>query len=258
MKSIFKRLLLSISFLTILPVYLLFSKKEESISDNIQDELSKSSVFFPLVGLIIGLILAGIDCLLQWKSIYFTVTNGILLTVWILLSGGLHLEGFADMVDGFSGGQNQEEIFKIMKDGSVGSKGAIALILLVLWKYILLISIPPQFRMKILMIAPILGRWSMVLAGYIGKPASLNNFLSQIFVLHLGKKELVLATVFSFVCSFLVFSYASFIMIILSGITTCFLLFYSSRKIQGLSGDVLGSINELVEVIVMLVPLFLC
>jgi adenosylcobinamide-GDP ribazoletransferase len=247
MKHIFRRFILSVSFLTILPVNLFFFRKKQEQQDYIKEDLSRSSIFFPIVGILIGFILVGVDFIFQWTTFDSLLSNGIILVVWVFLSGGLHLEGFADMVDGFSGGKNQQEIIRIMKDGAIGAKGAIALILLLLLKFLLLNSLQLSIRMEALLLAPVMGRWSMVLAGYLGKPASSDNTLSQMFSLYLGKTELLLATLFAIAYSFYFLFFHSAYFFILSGVVTFLIVSYSISKMQGICGDVIGAVNELTE-----------
>ena len=253
MKHIFRRFFLSISFLTILPIHFLFSSEDQKDQHYIKKDLSKSSIFFPLVGILIGLILIGVNSILQWISLDSFLSNGIILTFWVFLSGGLHLEGFADMVDGFSGGRDQEAIIRIMKDGAVGAKGAIALILLILLKFLLLNSLSVSIRMETLLLAPVMGRWAMVLSGYLGKPASSDNTLSKMFSLYLGKLEIILATLFTLVIAFYLLSYQSLYFMGFSAFISYLMVYYSFTKMQGICGDVIGAINELTEVGVLLI-----
>jgi len=257
MKKIFRRFFLSISFLTVLPVHWLFPGQKQKSNDYIKEDLSKSSIFFPIAGIIIGLILAGTDYLLKSTSLSQLLINGIILAVWVSLSGGLHLEGFADMIDGFSGGGTQEEIIKIMKDGSIGAKGAIALILLILLKFLLINNLQYPVRMNVFLLAPVMGRWSMVLAGYLGKPASSQNTISMMFSKYLGIKELILATIFALTYSFYLLSYPSIYLFAISGSITYLLVSYSIFKMQGICGDIIGAVNEMVEAGVLLLFLFL-
>jgi len=218
--------------------------------------LSKSSIFFPIVGILIGLILVTVDILLQWIFFDSFLSSGIILTVWIFLSGGLHLEGFADMVDGFSGGRDKEDIIRIMKDGAVGAKGAIALILLILLKFLLINSLSVSIRMEALLLTPVIGRWTMVLAGYLGKPASSDNTLSKMFSLYLGKKEFILATLFTLLIAFYFLSYQSLYFMLFSAFISCLMVYYSFTKMAGICGDVIGAINELTELSVLFIFLF--
>jgi len=248
--------LLSISFLTILPINFLFSSGEQKDQNYIKEDLSKSSIFFPLAGILIGLILVAVEILLEWVSFDTLLSNGIILVVWVFLSGGLHLEGFADMVDGFSGGKNQQEIIRIMKDGAIGAKGAIALTLLLLLKFLLLNSLPLSIRMEALLLAPVMGRWSMVLVGYLGKPASSDNILSQMFSLYLGKTELIIATIFAFLPGFYLLSYQFIYFLIFAAFISYLMVQYSFLKMQGICGDVIGAVNEITEVSALLLFYF--
>lgn len=245
MQNLVRRFLLSVSFLTILPFHLFFSKRNEK--EQIQQDLSKASVFFPLIGLMIGAVLAGLYKLLQFIPVTPVLVNGLILTVWIVLSGGLHLEGFADMVDGFSGGKNREDIIRIMKDGAVGAKGAIALVLLILLKFLLLHSAPNFIKIETLLLAPVIGRWAMVLSGYWGKPASSENTLTKMFTLYLGKKELFIATLLALAFASYFLSYQSIYFFLFAGVLTRSIIVYSYSKMQGICGDVIGAINEMNE-----------
>jgi len=143
-----------------------------------------------------------------------------------------------------------------MKDGAVGAKGAIALILLILLKFLLINSLPYSLKMEAFLIAPVMGRWSMVLSGYLGKPASSDNALSKMFSLYLGKMELILATLFTLVIAFYFLSYQSLYFMVFSAFISYLMVYYSFTKMQGICGDVIGAINEIIEVSVLLILLF--
>ncbi|MFA6712122.1 MAG: adenosylcobinamide-GDP ribazoletransferase, partial [Candidatus Caldatribacteriota bacterium] len=226
-------------------------------NNSVNADFSKSSVFFPLAGLLIGGILYVFYLLLKYINLPVQLQAGFLLAIWVFLSGGLHLEGLADMVDGFSGGENKEDIIRIMKDGSIGAKGAIVLILLILLKYLLLYSLTESSKGGILLLAPMLGRWSMVIAAYSGKPASSSNTLSNMFTRYLGKKELLISTLSAVIFIFLIFSgrliFEPLILLLITAGATAILVAYSKRKIGGICGDAIGAVNEINELVVILV-----
>ncbi|MBS3921456.1 MAG: adenosylcobinamide-GDP ribazoletransferase, partial [Deltaproteobacteria bacterium] len=116
-----KDFLRAISFLTILPVGKSLSFGEK--------ELARSMAFFPLVGLVIGLLLALGYYLLSFllpKAIVLWLTIGFL----VFLTRGLHLDGFADTIDGLASGGSREKILEVMRDSRIGAFGVIGLILL--------------------------------------------------------------------------------------------------------------------------------
>lgn len=259
MNKLARRFLLALSFLTVLPLPRFLSQKESEKYEDIGTDLSKASIFFPLIGLLIGIILFVAATLLEKTGLPLYLETGLILILWVALSGGLHLEGLADMVDGFSGGQNREEILHIMKDGSIGAKGAISLILFILFKYLLLFGLVEAGNIGVLLLSPMVGRWAMVITGYLGKPASPANSLTRMFTSYLGKKELLIATIFT--AAFGLFTIPfwptnSFFLLILFFIiisVTLGIIAYSNRKIGGICGDVIGAINEISELAILLV-----
>ena len=162
--KILRDLSLAIRFLTILPVISFppsnnTNQNEEALAEN----LANSMAFFPLVGMLMGVLLVLLRRLFFYLPVSSLVADTLVLIFWIWLSGGLHLDGFADSVDGFLGGHNQEEILKIMKDSSTGAKGVVALVSLLLLKFVLLGEMPLFLKDAALFFTPTIGRWSMVI-----------------------------------------------------------------------------------------------
>ena len=108
MFKIVRRFLLALTFLTVLPLPCLFSPNNSDHDNNIDQELSKSSVFFPFAGFLIGIILFLTTKILKYFVFPSYLVAVFVLLVWVFLSGGLHLEGLADMVDGFPIGKSKE------------------------------------------------------------------------------------------------------------------------------------------------------
>jgi adenosylcobinamide-GDP ribazoletransferase len=105
------------------------------------EDMGRSAVWFPVVGLIIGCILA----LVNWIFSFFlpiSVTNGLTIVLLAIVTGAMHLDGFADTCDGLAGNKPAEERWKVMHDSRTGAFGVTGLILLLLVKFVLLNSIP--------------------------------------------------------------------------------------------------------------------
>ncbi|MEZ0607543.1 adenosylcobinamide-GDP ribazoletransferase [Fibrella sp. WM1] len=110
--------------------------------DHSEDKLNRSTVFFPLIGWIIG----GIGVGAYWVgSVLFPPELAVLLsliaTVWA--TGAFHEDGFADMCDGFGGGWSKAQILTIMKDSRLGTYGVIGLGLLLAVKFFALMKLLP-------------------------------------------------------------------------------------------------------------------
>ena len=142
---------IALQFLTTLPVQL---KSMPTPQQNAQ-----SLLFYPLIGLFIGLVLFGVaNLLVPVPLILSTVIIG---TVWIWLTGGLHLDGLADTADAWVGGfGDKERTLAIMKDPSCGPIGVLSLIILCMLKLAAIYVILEQQQYIALILFPIFGRLS--------------------------------------------------------------------------------------------------
>jgi len=160
----------AIRFLTIIPLISFPPSNHTNQNDEVLAEnFANSMAFFPLVGMLIGILLVLLRRIFYSFVVSSLVGDALVFIVWIWLSGGLHLDGFADSVDGFLGGHDKEEILKIMKDSSTGAKGVVALVSLLLLKFVLLAEMPLLLKDAALFFTPAIGRWSMVIAAFLGK-----------------------------------------------------------------------------------------
>ncbi|HHY14336.1 MAG TPA: adenosylcobinamide-GDP ribazoletransferase, partial [Thermoanaerobacterales bacterium] len=139
----------ALTFLTRFPIYPKF------IDEHL---LARSTVYFPIVGLLIGLILGYMDIILGYLF-HDAVRAIILIIAYITITGGLHLDGLVDTFDGILGGYTKEEILEIMRDSSMGTFGGIALIVSLMLKFALYISFTNEIRFVALILAPSISRW---------------------------------------------------------------------------------------------------
>ena len=237
---IIKRILIAIRFLTILP-----------LTDKgavLPKELGKSMTYFPLAGMFIGLILVcAYMILIRFLSPLLTVV--LLVGIWAYFTGALHLEGFVDAADGFSASSDKEKILGVMKDHHVGAKGVIALVFLIILKIALLNDIPVPMLFYSLILAPALGRWAMVCAASICPYARQGEGFGKAFVENVGYKELVIASSVVAIAG-IGLLWVKFVILIIPILFFTFLSCpYLKKKIGGVTGDVLGAMNELAEVI---------
>jgi len=252
--KIFRDLSLAIRFLTIFPIasFPLSNNNNQDEEEDLEENFANSMAFFPLVGMLIGVLLVILRRIFYYLPVSPLVGDTLILVVWIWLSGGLHLDGFADSVDGFLGGHDKEEILKIMKDSSTGAKGVVALVSLLLLKFVFLIETPLFLKDAVLFFTPTVGRWSMVIAAFIGKPARLKNSMGKLFMDYVGWRELAFASLTMSVIGILLFR-LYFLPLVIIGIGIVLLILkYCKKRIGGISGDILGAINEIVEVSILL------
>ncbi len=232
-----RSLLAAFRFLTIIPLRTALEERKEP--------LAFSMTFFPLVGLSIGGLLLLVH---RIGSILFSplLVNALVLLSWVLITGALHLDGFVDTVDGMSGGKTKEERLKIMKDPYTGAKGTVGLVSLLGLKFLLLLEIESPLKMGTLLLAPAVGRWSMVMAVYLAPYARMEG-LGKAFRAPRGGETIFWTSLTITILGLVIFK-SSFLYIMGACLGTVYLsTLYFKRRIGGITGDTLGALNEIIE-----------
>ncbi len=215
----------------------------------------RAPVFFPLVGFFLGA---------AWMALYFglspffppAVTAALLVLGMVVFSGGLHLDGFMDTMDGILSGRSREKMLEIMRDSRVGAFGVLSLVCLLLLKFALLFSLPREVLPRLLLIVPAISRWGMVYA--IARfPYARPQGLGLLQVRYTRGRELGLASLFTLGVSGLG-GPAGLVLLFLSLVLVHRLGQYLTGRLGGLTGDTYGAINEILEVFLLLLayPLF--
>jgi len=235
--------LISLQFLTCIPTGYKRGYRPDEI------ELANSTLFFPAVGLIIGGIIYLIW--LVFSSLSPLIISALILTGWVYMTGGLHLDGFADTIDGLSGGKSKQEILDIMKDVHPGAKGTIGIVILVLIKFALITGIVTSLRLRNLVYVPVLSRWSMLLGCYL-IPYAREQGTAR-FANLIGYPQIIGATLITIISGIFLIGRAFLIPFIsLTGFSLLWALYFK-KKIGGFTGDTLGGHIELSEVMALLV-----
>lgn len=243
-----KPLCIAIGFLTVFPIPLKWTLKPE--------DLGRSMAFFPLVGFIIGGILVAVNLVLL-LLFSRSVADFVLILVLALVTGGLHLDGLADTCDGLYGGKTREETLSIMKDSRVGAMGVVSLIFAIGVKYATLLSIPEYMKYASLLVMPVISRWSMALAAYLSPYARSKGGTGRDFVESVSTPSILTASVLAGVISaWLLGLWGGLIMLSIGGITLLGVIYFR-RRLGGVTGDILGAVNEVTEALVLLSILLL-
>ena len=228
---------LALSFLTILPVY----KKMAST-----EELARSVSYYPLIGLLLGLLSAGINFMLHRLGLTMAADVLAIVTM-IVLTGGLHLDGLMDTADGLLSGKNRERKLEIMKDSRVGAMGVLAVSIVLLLKMAFLYELTFDLKLTTLVLAPVAGRWAMVYAitrfPYARAGGGLGNVLKQA-----GPMQIIVASLTLVVTCISLFGLQGFVIIGAILVAAMMITGTINKCLGGMTGDTYGATGELIEI----------
>lgn len=228
----------AIKFLTVLPVPGGWSGDEKT--------LARSVPYFPLVGLVIGLIAAAFDYTIG-QILPLLPTSALTIIFLIGLTGGLHMDGLADTADGFLSARPRDKMMEIMRDSRTGVMGVLAVVSVVLLKITLLTVILTSSRWVVILIMPLAGRAAII---------------ALMTALPYARPEGGRATLFAGRLSWLHCLWAWGLMLVVSGglaqgiglagalfalVVTVLFCLYNRSKLGGYTGDTLGAVCELAE-----------
>ena len=222
------------------------------------EELGHSTSYFPVVGLIIGLILAGLYWLLN-LILPSPIVNILLIVAMVMITRALHLDGFADTCDGIGGHKVTEDRLKVMRDSRSGSFGVIGVILLLLVKYVSLSSIPSNLMMTTLIFMPVVSRWAIVYAIFV-YPYARTEGLGKAFKQGTRWQSFTIATIITFVIAIALiplFSLAGLASMFFIWLIAVIMAAYFKDRFSGLTGDTYGAVNEVSEVGVLVIIVLL-
>ncbi len=237
------RFLAALQFLTILPV---LRRREVS-----PETLGRSVGYFPVVGLIIGLVLAGLNWLLG-LILPLAVVNALLIVALAVISGALHLDGLVDTCDGIAGHKTVEERWQVMADSRAGGFGIVGIVLLLLVKYVSLSSLPAgSLLMVTLVLMPVVSRWAMSYAVF-AYPYAKPSGLGKVFKQGVSWQGLAVATLIALAVTIGLTRLAGLVIMFGVWILVMAMAAYLKHKFSGLTGDNYGAINEVAEVWVLI------
>lgn len=228
------------SFLTIIP----------SGNSDLQDA-AKHMYLFPIIGMAIGLLLGtvgwGLSLFLEPLVVGLLVTAGL-----VLITGIHHTDGLSDFADGLMVKDTREKKLEVMRDPKVGSAGIVAIVFYVAAAVIALSFMKGFELFYAILIAEVIAKFCMVLSTSIGPsawPGSNSMFIESMK----DKKKLAIASALTIAVIVLFQNNAGFVALAVSVMVTLIITGISRRSFGGISGDILGAVNELARVSAFLV-----
>lgn len=254
-----KKFLIALQLLTIIPV-----RTNMTVSEV---DAAKSSSVFVFVGLIQGIILVITDYA-AGSVFHHDLVIGIVLMVYVLSNGGFHLDGLADTFDALAAksedtlNADKEKRLLILKDPATGPIGVTAIAFSLGLKYLALNNLTHFMTFTFfssLLFLPVISKWTMVISMFHGKPAR-EDGLGQLFINKIGFKEVAVSTLILLLLLTLprlFFSdyipgsqYIFYAVLLITMYCMCrVLVYFFHNKFGGLTGDTLGAIGEITEII---------
>jgi adenosylcobinamide-GDP ribazoletransferase len=214
-----------------------------------KDLLNRALRFFPLVGGVVGVI--GVAIL--WLALLvfpFSLALLISMIATIFVTGAFHEDGFADFCDGYGGGMDKMKILAIMKDSRLGTYGTVGLVAMLATKYLSLSEMAVPHVYLVLLASHMFSRLVPVFLVYttpyiredaLSKSKPIGNSVSR--------SSLVIAFVTGLIS--VCFMSLSFVVVLLVASVFLLVVFrhYIMKRTGGYSGDVLGALQQLTEVL---------
>ena len=215
------------------------------------EDFGRSTRFFPLVGLVLGICYALAAWILVSVLGMRALTAALLLILPLLLTGGLHADGFMDTADGVFSGRERERKLEIMKDSRVGSFGVVSFVLLMFLQFSLLLDMHPFLLVPALFVMPIIGRFAMVLA-VACFPYARADGMGKTFADMADRRTVVIAalTTALLVLPCGVLASAALVLGTVFALLVCRWL---TAVLGGVTGDVYGAVTVLTETLVLAV-----
>ena len=225
---------------------------------------------YPLVGALIGMLLVGLGWLLTagigrlqgeigvaGAGLSPLLAAALVLAAWAALTGMLHLDGWADCCDALVAPLSRERRLEVMKDPRLGSFGGTGLILLLVVELAAVTEVlapitdRPLAGLLPLLVAPVLGRWAVVIAAA-SFPLARPDGMGASFRRGLGRREVILATLTTAVAC-LVMGWGGLVLWAAAGLALLGMARLATAWLGGLTGDVYGAIVELTETVILVV-----
>jgi len=217
-----------------------------------EDDLIRSIPYFPVVGLFLGLALAGVNLLLRYSELGPIAGSVVLVVVSAAVTRGLHIDGLADTADALLSGKKKEDMLKIMRDPHIGAMGVIVIVSVLLLKIAFLSTVNTGGKTDALILLFVLSRWAMVFSMFTF-PYARAEGKAKIFMDKIDKNSVVIATLIALGCVALIWTVRSAIAFGAAFGAAYLMNKYISKKIGGITGDTIGAVSEMTEVVVLAV-----
>ncbi len=268
-----QELLWAMRFLTVVPL-----GRETELPP---ERMGRVMVFYPVVGLVIGLCLVLVYCPLA-RALPPGPADALIILFYVFLTGALHIDGLADSMDGLLGGWDRERRLEIMKDSRIGSLGAMGIVGDTVLRFVFLQNLPdflPEIGLwspltvsmdisshtvaglhkevlqkgLVLLTMPVVGRWAQTLAASVspyareGGRATPTVGTASGLVSNTRPGHCLLASILPLFLLGTFYGTRGIMMLVVVCATVLLFTSYTKSRIGGVTGDTLGMTNEVSE-----------
>jgi adenosylcobinamide-GDP ribazoletransferase len=234
--GIFTQIRLAGAFLTIIP---LLDRRPRSA-----EVVAASFRWFPLVGFVLGAVL----CAEDWaaRAIIAPAPRAILIVLTlVIVTGAVHIDGLADAADALGAGRDRARALEIMRDGRIGTFGAISIFFLLILKISALAAVLETHRRTALYLAPGFARWAMVMV--VQRMDYLREQGAGTALLQDNSRNLLIASIVTIAAAALAGSLLAVRAVLIALAMATILRAFYRRWLGGVTGDLIGAAGEIVE-----------
>ncbi|GIX26848.1 MAG: adenosylcobinamide-GDP ribazoletransferase [Burkholderiales bacterium] len=238
----FQPFLIALQFLTRLPV---------PRGDWREEDVGRSIVWYPAIGLLLGGLLAGLGWMLQGASP--GIAAALLLALWVAATGTLHLDGLADSADAWLGGHGDPgRTLAIMKDPHRGAAAIVAVAVVLIAKFAALEAAMEGGAWPALLAAPLAGR-ALVPVLFLTTPYVRPGGLGSALAAHLPRRQAIVSTGAAVVAILVLNAERGLVIVAIAGLVFALLRWLMMARLQGTTGDTAGALIEIAEAAVLMV-----
>lgn len=242
-----RRFILMLQFLTAIPIKVNVKAERE--------DFGKGLALAPVVGLVIGAILAGSSYLL---GLLFpsSITAVFTVALYIALTGGLHLDGLGDTADGLFSNRPKERILEIMKDSRVGTNAVLTVVMVLLLNIALISAFDSRIYI-VLLLMPVAGRIGSLIGAGTSSYAGTSDGPGRWCVECCGITDIIIGLLLYFAIFTAAAGVCGLVAAVVPPLSAFLLAKFLGRKLGGVTGDILGAICELNQVVFLIVMFLL-
>ena len=225
---------------------------------------ASARMWFPVVGLILGRILAALDLFLNSGypltddpgALPPLLSASLLAVALIVLTRALHMDGLMDCCDALLGGFDRKRRLEVLRDPHVGAFAVTGIVSLLIVKVAAIAAMPPEGRLWVIVVFPCLSRWAVLIAmelfPYVRSPGIGTPFLER-----RGRWQIVFALAVTLLATLALTGVAGLALMAAASVGAWAIGAWASKLLGGVTGDVYGAAIELAEVLVLILAALL-